>query len=150
MNSKEQAFTWLSRCCYGRKATQTIKPLSLSRAHVPIFSLSLLLLSLLPSLPESLAGWKNQTANEGTQLLNSLPPPIFIFLIASLFSFILAPLKHQHLPHLHFSASVCFSNIRMADGESCSSSTQLGTICQQKNKNTKTAAMQSLPACSST
>lgn len=65
VNSKELAFTWLSRCCYGREARQRKKkPPSLRLSLIPIFILSIYIPPpLLPrslALPESLAGWKSK------------------------------------------------------------------------------------------
>lgn len=65
-------------------------PLSESCSRSHFLSLSLLLHSLLPPLPESLAGWKNQTANEGTAL--ELFPYFFILQIV-------------FTPFFHFSSS---------------------------------------------
>lgn len=110
MNSKELAFTWLSRCCYGREARQRRKkPLSLRLSHIPIFSLSgslsLLLCSL--SLPESLAGWKTKWL---MRVHSSRSPSLhFSNNIHSLFHF--SSLKHLSLlpSSAHLSFSFCLS-----------------------------------------
>lgn len=85
VNSKELAFTWLSRCCYGREARQRRKkPLSLCLSHIPIFSLSLVFSFPPPLLSPSFShsarepSWlENQTTNESTQL--SLSPSVSSF-----------------------------------------------------------------------
>lgn len=69
VNSKELAFTWLSRCCYGREARQRKKkPPSLRLSLIPIFILSIYIplpqlprsLALPESLPACLPGWKSK------------------------------------------------------------------------------------------
>lgn len=83
LNSKELAFTWLSRCCYGREARQRRKnPLSLLLSHTALLTLFSLASAFSISLPESLAGWKSQKTNESTQLSR-----LFIFQIAFTLSF---------------------------------------------------------------
>lgn len=68
MNSKEPAFTWLSRCCYGKEARQGRKDLL-----IPIFNLSNS--SSLPPLPHFLSARKlgrQKKKNKETPHLSSL------------------------------------------------------------------------------
>lgn len=102
VNSKELAFTWLSRCCYGREARQRKKkPPSLRLSLIPIFILSIYIPPppLLPrslALPESLAGWKSKWLMRAHSPC-SLSPLHFSNKIHSL-----SPLLSETFPSLFF------------------------------------------------
>lgn len=113
VNSKELAFTWLSRCCYGREARQRKKkPPSLRLSLIPIFILSIYIPPpLLPrslALPESLAGWKSKWLMRAHSSC-SLPLSIFQ---KRLTHFHLCNLKHLPFfscPRFSFSFLYCLS-----------------------------------------
>lgn len=107
VNSKELAFTWLSRCCYGREARQRKKkPPSLRLSLIPIFILSIYIPPpLLPrslALPESLAGWKSKWLMRAHSSC-SLSPLHFSNKIHSL-----SPLLSETSPSLFFCPQFSF------------------------------------------